>query len=950
MHKFSFKKGYKGGFLNMKKFLIGIVVLLAVLVAAVCTLDVGTGWITQKGAEYVANTYNLGVSIGGAKGNPVKGYTFTDIELTQDNNSLIKAGKIFVDPALLKIIRGNIALDWVELSDIKSTIPNLLKLAEVFTGQKVTLPAALPLKDLTLNTVGGKLDGTNAEAALDIVLNGLPLKGDFSVDMSSGVTLKKASLDVCDGTVTASGAVTPELDLTASVKKVQISGLGAIVPQISSFAAKGLVTADLTVKGALDNPAVNGTAEFSDGSVMGFPLAVKTTAAMQNMKISLNPLTISAIGIPTSGSVTADLNGKTPSVKVSMKTDGPVTAETLRKNLPTLPADLGGQVDGVNVAVEGPVNALQGTAQIKADKLTFGGQAITGTLLKAAFNSKGVVTMSGGSNIAGNPATLKGTVNAGGKEVTADVSLSIKDFDLAMLPKMIPSAPQNIKGKVNAALTVKGKGSAITAGGKLDSKRVSLNDMNIDNIVVPVTFSGNTLTFKDASLVFMELPVTKVNGSITLAGDNVAFKEMSAVISGGKFTMNSTLTLGKNLNGTYDLNATGIDLGTAMKTFGAGDLGASGKLSGSIKGTLSDTDITGDGSASIPLFTLTGLKFEQIKSSIKLSKMIASLPDFSCKFADGTVTGALTIDINKMDYSLNAAMKDSQLKNIIDQVMPTLGGGLTGKLTGDYKASGKLSPFSLDGSGTVSSAGGELYGFSQYKDIINIVSQLHGNKKISYANAKIPFTTSATELTLQDGSVINANKGDGIYQYIKGKGTFAYSGALNIDAAASVNTMLVDTAASALSGAVTTGGAAAMLTGGIGGIAGVVTGAITGATKSYGKADFRELTFHIGGTADSPSINNFKVNGAKWTGPSAASQDQSSKTQNVKDQLNQKVNNAVNKLTEQLTGSQSTQVQSNTTNSSSSQAASDDTTDAKKQLEDSINQAIGKGLKDLLGK
>ena len=106
----------------MKKFFIGIAVLLAAAVVAVCTLDVGTGWIARKGAEYVANTYNLGVSIGSAKGNPVRGYTFNDIELTRDGASLIKAGKIFVDPALLKLITGNVALDWVELGDIKDSL------------------------------------------------------------------------------------------------------------------------------------------------------------------------------------------------------------------------------------------------------------------------------------------------------------------------------------------------------------------------------------------------------------------------------------------------------------------------------------------------------------------------------------------------------------------------------------------------------------------------------------------------------------------------------------------------------------------------------------------------------------------------------------------------------------------------------------------------------------
>ncbi|MBQ8089589.1 MAG: hypothetical protein IJ233_02520, partial [Pyramidobacter sp.] len=69
----------------MKKFFLGLVVVLGLAVAAVCTLDIGTEWIANKGAQYVADTYNLGVSIGGAKGNPVKGYTFSDIELSEPN-------------------------------------------------------------------------------------------------------------------------------------------------------------------------------------------------------------------------------------------------------------------------------------------------------------------------------------------------------------------------------------------------------------------------------------------------------------------------------------------------------------------------------------------------------------------------------------------------------------------------------------------------------------------------------------------------------------------------------------------------------------------------------------------------------------------------------------------------------------------------------------------------
>ena len=630
-----------------------------------------------------------------------------------------------------------------------------------------------------------------------------------------------------------------------------------------------------------------------------------------------------------------------------MKTAGAVTAAALRKNLPSLPADLGGQVDSVNISVEGPVSGLTGKAEVKADKLTVGGQPITNTLLKADFNSKGLVTMSGGSNIVGNPATLKGTVDAGGKEVAADVAFSVKNFDLAMLPKFVPAAPANIKGKVNAALTVKGKGSAITAGGKLDSARVSLNNMNIDKINVPVTFSGDTLTFKDASLVFMDLPITKVNGSITMGTGNVAFKEMSAAVANGLIKMNSVLKFGKNLNGTYDLSIANIDLGNVMKTFGAGSMGASGKLSGAVKGAVSDTDITGNGSLSIPVFALTGLKFEQIKSSVKLSKMVASLPDFGCKFAGGTIGGNMTMDINKMTYALKAALKGSQLKTIIDQMVPTLGGGLTGTLTGDYSASGTLSPFTLDGSGTVSSAGGQVYGFSKFKSILDIVGKLSGQKSIAYANAKIPFHTAIDKLTLKDGTAINAKKGDAIYQYIKAKGTFAYSGALNMDVDGSVNAMYVNTAASALTGAVTAGGAATLLTGGLGGIAGLAAGAVSGAKQAYGKNDYRSLTFHIGGTVDNPKMSNFKVGGKNFDAKAAAAENNKllnstnvkEKVEDVKAKAKEKVQTEVNKAVDKLLGG----------SSKKSDGKTDGKQSSKDKVKDQINQELSKGLGKLLG-
>ena len=44
----------------MKKFFLGLVVVLGLAVAVVCTLDIGTEWIANKGAQYVADTDNDG--------------------------------------------------------------------------------------------------------------------------------------------------------------------------------------------------------------------------------------------------------------------------------------------------------------------------------------------------------------------------------------------------------------------------------------------------------------------------------------------------------------------------------------------------------------------------------------------------------------------------------------------------------------------------------------------------------------------------------------------------------------------------------------------------------------------------------------------------------------------------------------------------------------------------
>ena len=169
-----------------------------------------------------------------------------------------------------------------------------------------------------------------------------------------------------------------------------------------------------------------------------------------------------------------------------------------------------------------------------------------------------------------------------------------------------------------------------------------------------------------------------------------------------------------------------------------------------------------------------------------------------------------------------------------------------------------------------------------------------------------------------------------------------------MDVDGSVNAMYVNTAASALTGAVTAGGAATLLTGGLGGIAGVAAGAITGAKQSYGKADYRSLTFHIGGTVDNPKMSNFKVGGKNFDAKAAAAENNKllnatnvkEKVEDVKAKAKEKVQNEVNKAVDKLLGGKS---------DAKSKGKTDGKQSTKDKVRDQINQELTKGLGKLFG-
>lgn len=473
----------------MKKFLTWFVALIALAVLAITTLDVGTGFIADKGARYIAQTYNVGVSIDRVAGNPVRGYTLDNLKLLRNGRPLLEAGQIFVDPSLLKLLRGITALDWVELTDIRSTIPDLVQLGEIFTGEKFEIPEGLPLDSLILNKVGGTLDGNSAEAAFDIIISGLPVKATFKADVTPEIKITDGIVETCRGTIALSGNVTPIPDLRLAVSKLHLEDLVSVVPQIKELAVRGAVNSAITLQGS-SALKIKGSVELSDGSIMALPISAKTNIDFDNMDLTLSPLSVSAIGIPARGDAYINLKKEIPSVRINISTEAPVTAKVLRHNLPSLPADLSGGVERASVSITGPVTALSGNVTLEARKLTMAGASLDNTRLHADASQNGTVKIKGRTDLAGNPVKVSGTITTNTPKVKTVVAINAPVFDLSLLPAIISDAPENLRGKVKSYAKITGTGSDISAKIHMTSPKVSLNGMSVEKIDLPLTWKN----------------------------------------------------------------------------------------------------------------------------------------------------------------------------------------------------------------------------------------------------------------------------------------------------------------------------------------------------------------------------------------------------------------------------------------------------------------------------
>ena len=430
----------------------------------------------------------------------------------------------------------------------------------------------------------------------------------------------------------------PKLDLTANLKDLDIERVAGLIPDSSQYGLAGKVTASLAVKGSLTKPAVSGTLsspafsgwgqkldkpslafsfannvltlQKSSGTLNGMPINVSGTVGPVtsstpdvniNATVTVSPAALKAYvpdidSYALKGNVNAGvkLQGKLPNPAVSLLAS---SANLQAMNMLTV-KDI-----EVTTALGGDLAKLEKIAlNARAKSLTASGLTLTNLMADVSGTAQNLKLNSFRAEVGGAPLTASGTVQTS-PAVKADIALRGQGLDLAALTSGIADLKGQLSGKADLTFDLTSDAKGNSGKGSVTSPAVRAFGLNLSNVNLPLSLSGNTFT--------------------STGGTAKAY--------GGSAKNNLTYDLAKSAF-TEQLEASGVDVnaliqdvtgGLGGKITGQGKLNL--KLSGTLKGTGSaakKVSYSGSGQLNVGAGAITGFKWLDLATRLYGTKGI----------------------------------------------------------------------------------------------------------------------------------------------------------------------------------------------------------------------------------------------------------------------------------------------------------------------------------------
>lgn len=531
--------------------------------------------------------------------------------------------------------------------------------------------------------------------------------------------------------------------------------------------------------------------------------------------LNLENLAVVAPALADNG-VKGDLSG---TVRISGPAASPKTAFTVASSAlqaagTVMAKEVSGQGEltlkqGAGIPVAGPFSLKAGLISVAGVNIP--DASIKGSLSADTLKIDEVSARPGGGSLKGS-----GSVGLAVSPAPLVFEGSLKDVDLAGIMPLDVLVP--VSGVLSGGFRAGGSLASPELGGDLSVPTLSVSGMTLQNLTAAIAGTPADLRIEPLSASVGEAPLS------------------------GKVRIRK----GEDMEVDFGLQGKALDL--AFFTSGlanAAELDVKGRMDLDVQGVLRQGQVAGQASLTAPSVQAMGLTVTEVNLPVVAEGGKAVLSDGRALLYGGTVKLAGEADLAQRSWKGGLTVTGTDLQPLTTALMKGKG-SLSGKTDFRFDGNGNLNVGALLGSGTLSVGEGELKGFKG----LDVLAKLHGTPTLGYRSIQSNFNVDTKALQLLPGTKALAPEGDPLYRHLNADGPLGFDKSLGLNINGNVNIQALNALLGGLQGLFGTAGQSpeAMLQGLVGGLTGGLT-----------QKDFRDISFRLEGTTESPSLKDLKI-------------------------------------------------------------------------------------------
>ena len=493
-------------------------VVLVAGVGFLLTTDVATDLVKDQAKAAVRDMLGGELVLGGVSGNPLRGYTVTEVALNKDEAPLFQADRIALEVSLFALLRGGAVISDVEIVGAQADADRLGKFFSTLKtseGGGASPVDRVTFVDSVLTTSVGtveasrvalSLGGPAVGVELDVRWKGpgktaLPLtgKGEFLLQ-GDALSISGLDLGVGKGRIRLSGAVLPDLAVEGSLEGLDAAEVGALWPETEG-AFQGRLSLTLQSGGTWQTPRISGDATLEGGSFSGVVVDKASGRFVFTPEVlKLAGLEASLFGATLRGNLVLGLRNLPPEVNLQMR-GSQVDLARMATAFPAL-GEVQGMVDKISLDLKGSGPALDGRVTFVAPSLRGRGQTLEQVAGDVKIRGGNTLHIAARARGFGAPLTLSGTATLG-KRLGLNLEFKGTKLDLARLGALFPDAKAlKPSGEINAAVTIKGNPEAPQIAGSVSAPQISLAGETLGKPAVNFALRGTTLVVNSATVAW----------------------------------------------------------------------------------------------------------------------------------------------------------------------------------------------------------------------------------------------------------------------------------------------------------------------------------------------------------------------------------------------------------------------------------------------------------------